>query len=266
MADRQCAYFLEVRMFVAAEHIAKSIDLKQLGYPKFSSDTAMTETVSGGYLVVFKYGVVVYFGLQTAEKDAHKKEIHSAAKNIHSYQETETATLAQGSDKMTVYDGNISLPSISKEQVLVIADILGKSVILSWYESQVNEMFETIEPIAEKMKKGRILKGKKQLIQTLGGALSIQNAMLSRIRLDDKPDILWDMPELEKLYHLLNSDYEIIERQRVLEGRLKMITDTISFNTDILDYVSSHRVEWYITLLIVVEIVLTLYEMFLRHP
>ena len=115
------------------------------------------------------------------------------------------------------------------------------------------------------MKKGKILKKKKQLIKTLGGALASQNAMLSRIRLDDKPDILWDLPELEKLYHLLINEYEIEERQQVLEGRLKMITDTVSFNTNILDYISSHRVEWYITLLILVEIFLTLYEMFIKH-
>lgn len=252
-------------MLITAEHIAKSIDLKKLGYPKCSSDTSMAETASGGYVVVFKYGVVVYFGLQTAEKDAHKREIHQTADAIHSYAETETATLTEGEDKISVYDGNIYLANVSREQVLVIADILGKSVILSWYEEQVNTMFEAIEPIAEQMKKGKILKKKKQLIKTLGGALSIQNAMLSRIRLDDKPDILWDIPELEKLYHLLVNEYEIEDRQQVLDGRLKMITDTVSFNTDILDYVSSHRVEWYITLLIVVEIILTLYEMFIKH-
>lgn len=252
-------------MLITAEHIAKTINLKKLGYPKCSSDTAMTETASGSYIVVFKYGVVVYFGLQTAEKDAHKREIHQAADAIHSYTETETAILEHGAEKISVYDGNISLLSITREQVLVIADILGKSVILSWYEDQVNSMFEEIEPIAEQMKKGKILKKKKHLIKTLGGALAIQNAMLSRIRLDDKPDILWDLPELEKLYHLLVNDYEIEDRQQVLEGRLKMITDTVSFNTNILDYISSHRVEWYITLLIVVEIFLTLYEMFIKH-
>lgn len=252
-------------MLIAAEHIAQCIDLKKLGYPKCSSDTAMMATASGGYVVVFKYGVVVYFGLQTAEKDAHKKDIYSAANVIHPYAEAEIAELTEKAEKISVYDGNISLTSVTREQVLVIADILGKSVILSWYEDQVNTMFEEIEPIAEQMKKGKIIKKKKQLIKTLGGALAIQNAMLSRIRLDDKPDILWDMPELEKLYHLLNNEYEIMERQQVLEGRLKMVTDTVGFNTDILDYVSSHRVEWYITLLIVVEIILTLYEMFFKH-
>ncbi|PLY01863.1 MAG: hypothetical protein C0622_06525 [Desulfuromonas sp.] len=109
-----------------------------------------------------------------------------------------------------------------------------------------------------------MLKGKKQLIRTLGANLAIQNAMLSRIRLDDKPDILWDMPELDKLYNLLSSEYEIIERQQILEGRLRMIAETVRSNTEILDYMSSYRVEWYITILILIEIGLTLYEMFIK--
>ena len=251
-------------MHISAEHIARSIDLKKLGYAKHSHDTAMAETASGGYVVIFKYGVSVTIGLQSSEEDAYRREISAAADEPRTYQETERARLIIGKEQMSVYDGVISLPNLSREQVLVIADALAKSVILSCYEEQVNTMFQEIEPIAEQMRRGKILKGKKQLIRTLGANLAIQNAMLSRIRLDDKPDILWDMPELDKLYNLLSSEYEIIERQQILEGRLRMIAETVRSNTEILDYMSSYRVEWYITILILIEIGLTLYEMFIK--
>ncbi|PLY01871.1 MAG: hypothetical protein C0622_06530, partial [Desulfuromonas sp.] len=134
------------KMHISAEHIARSIDLKKLGYAKHSHDTAMAETASGGYVVIFKYGVSVTIGLQSSEEDAYRREISAAADEPRTYQETERARLIIGKEQMSVYDGVISLPNLSREQVLVIADALAKSVILSCYEEQVNTMFQEIEP------------------------------------------------------------------------------------------------------------------------
>jgi uncharacterized Rmd1/YagE family protein len=179
--------------------------------------------------------------------------------------DTEHAEIVAGEMPISVYNGKIRIQTPTQDQLFIIADVLSKSVVLSRYENMILEMLATIEPIADNMRRGKIPGGRKKLIKTLGDSLAIQAAMVSRIMVDEKPEQLWDMPELEKLFALMNAEYEINERQRVLEGRLRVITDTVRYNTDILDYLSSYRVEWYITLLIVVEILLTLYEMFFKH-
>ncbi len=252
-------------MHIIAECIARSINLRTLGYPRLTHAVALKETGDDSFVMVYKYGAVVFFGVPETERSAIRAELAPHAELLTESVDTERMELMQSDAPLSVYNGCVKLQSPSREQLFIIADVLSKSVVLCRYETMILDMLNTIEPIAQNMRQGRILGGRRKLITILGDSLAIQNAMVSRIMVDDKPEILWDMPELEKLFALMNNEYEIRERQRVLEGRLKVVTDTISYNTDILNYLSSYRVEWYITILIVVEIMLTLYEMFFKH-
>lgn len=81
----------------------------------------------------------------------------------------------------------------------------------------------------------------------------------------EKPDVLWDHPELERLWHRLENEYEIAERQLALERKLDLIGGTAETLLGLIQDRRTLRVEWYIVILIVVEIVLTLYELFFRH-
>lgn len=252
-------------MHIIAQCIAKSINLRTLDYPRLSHSIAIKDLGEGCFVLVYKYGALVHFGAREEDLPLIRAEIAPHADMLDGISDTESAEIVPGETPLSVYNGKIKLETPTRDQLYIIADVLSKSVVLSRYENMILEMLDTIEPIAENMRHGKIHGGRKKLIKTLGNSLAIQNAMVSRIMVDDKPEQLWDMPELEKLFSLMNSEYEIKERQRVLEGRLKVITDTVRYNTDILDYLSSYRVEWYITLLIVVEIMLTLYEMFFKH-
>ena len=71
-------------------------------------------------------------------------------------------------------------------------------------------------------------------------------------------------PELERLYAKLEDEYEIEERHRALERKLDLISRTAETVLDLLQTQRSIRVEWYIVILIVIEILLTLYELFVH--
>lgn len=252
-------------MRITAECCAKSINLRSLDYPRLTHSIALKEMGNDSFVMVYKYGVLVFFGVQEQDQKTIRSEIAPHAELLTENTDTEQAELIESDASLSVYNGSIRLHSINREKMFIIADVLSKSVVLCRYEKMILDMLNTIEPIAENMRSGRILGGRKRLIKVLGDSLAIQNAMVSRIMVDDKPEMLWDRPDLEKLFLLMSNEYEIRDRQRVLEGRLKVVTDTISYNTDILNYLSSYRVEWYITILIIVEIMLTLYEMFIKH-
>jgi uncharacterized Rmd1/YagE family protein len=254
-----------MHMRIVAECLAKSINLKTLDFTRLSHSAAMRDMGNGNFVMAYKYGALVYFGVQDEAIEGIRAEIAPHSDMLDGVSDTEHAEIVAGEMPISVYNGKIRVKTPTQDQLFIIADVLSKSVVLSRYENMILEMLATIEPIADNMRRGKILGGRKKLIKTLGDSLAIQAAMVSRIMVDEKPEQLWDMPELEKLFALMNAEYEINERQRVLEGRLRVITDTVRYNTDILDYLSSYRVEWYITLLIVVEILLTLYEMFFKH-
>jgi len=103
------------------------------------------------------------------------------------------------------------------------------------------------------------------LLKRLGKVLLDQQEMVGRVAILDKPDVLWDHPELERLYARLTDEFEIPDRFKAVESKPDLIGRTIQTAVNLAQSRSSHRVEWYIVILIVFEIVPTLYEMFIRR-
>lgn len=72
-----------------------------------------------------------------------------------------------------------------------------------------------------------------------------------------------DEPELDKLYERFAVEFELRDRDRALARKLDLIARSAQTYLDLLHTQQSLRVEWYIVILILFEIALTLFE-FLR--
>lgn len=92
--------------------------------------------------------------------------------------------------------------------------------------------------------------------------LLIQHKMVGHVEVLEKPDVLWDHPELERFYARLRDEYELRERERALNRKLELVSRTVATLLELIQNRRSLRVEWYIVLLILFEIALTLYGMF----
>lgn len=84
--------------------------------------------------------------------------------------------------------------------------------------------------------------------------------MVGRVEVTEKPELLWDHPEHEQLYLRLEDEYELTERHAALDRKLSLISRTAETVLSILQDKRTLRVEWYITILIVIEIFITLGE------
>lgn len=85
--------------------------------------------------------------------------------------------------------------------------------------------------------------------------------MVGRVEVTEKPDVLWDHPELERLHLRLVEEYELRDRSRALDAKLDLIAQTVATLLDLETNRSNLRVEWYIVALIVFEIPLSLFAM-----
>jgi uncharacterized Rmd1/YagE family protein len=74
--------------------------------------------------------------------------------------------------------------------------------------------------------------------------------------------VLWELPGLNRLFSRLEDEYEVAERRLALDRKLDLITRTVETLVNLLQNQRALRVEWYIVLLIVIEIFLTLYQLF----
>ncbi len=76
----------------------------------------------------------------------------------------------------------------------------------------------------------------------------------------EKPDALWDRPDLERLYARLEDEYELRERVEALNRKLAVISETANTLADIIDTQRSLRLELIIVALIAFEVVIAFYQ------
>ena len=63
------------------------------------------------------------------------------------------------------------------------------------------------------------------------------------LRSAEKPDALWDRPDLERLYARLEDEYELKERVDALNRKLAVVAETANTLADIIDTRRSLRLE-----------------------
>jgi len=162
-------------------------------------------------------------------------------------------------------NGVIVLKDNSNERLHIIADVLSKSLVLAHLEAQLNTTFDRIDRLAIGVKqRGRGGRRLRELVREIGDVLLTQHRMIGRVAAGDKPDLLWDRPDLERLYGRLAAEYELIERSEAVDRKLELVGDTTRTVLELMQNQRSTRLEWYIIGLIGIEILLSVYEMFGR--
>ena len=226
------------------------------------------EIPGGGTAVLFRYGAVILFGAASAALDHFVSGLRPLVTAALPVPEQDDARLLIRPDADQVVDlaGNILLREKTTERLQVVADVLAKGLILSHYETRIAEIFDGIEPLAVTLREnGRPGARGKELLRHIGDVLLMQQKMVGRVETGEKPELLWDHPELERLYGRLAEEYELRDRDRALDRKLDIISRTVETLLGLVQTRSSLRVEWYIVLLIVAELVLTIYPLLLSR-
>ena len=220
-----------------------------------------------GYGVLFRYGAVVLFNLTAVEETEFLATLTPLTSAPLATPETEAADLMvdPGAEERVDLTGTIFVSTLAPERLQVVADVLAKTVVLGYYESKLAAVFERVEPLAAALQRGgRSGSRAKELLREIGDVLLTEHKMVGHVEVLEKPDVLWEHPELERFHARLRDEYELRERERALNRKLELISRTVATLLELIRNQRSLRVEWYIVLLIVVEIVLTLYDMFSR--
>ena len=123
-------------------------------------------------------------------------------------EETRLRVEPAGEDR--VEGGEILLHEVTVESLQVIADVIAKSVVLGYYEASLAAVFDAVEPFALGLKKGgRTTPKDRDLLRYIGDTLLTQHKMVGRVEVGEKPDVLWDLPGLNRLFSRLEDEYEL---------------------------------------------------------
>jgi required for meiotic nuclear division protein 1 len=147
------------------------------------------------------------------------------------------------------------------ERLLLLAETLATRVAFAYDERRITQAFDRVVPIASSLKQRKLLVGSRgDLLEQIGEALLIQQRLAGRVELADRPDVLWDHPELERPWVKLTDEYDLGPRARAVGQKLEVIRETADTMADLLSTRTSHRLEWYIIGLIWLELLLGVFN------
>ncbi len=218
-----------------------------------------------GIAVVFRYGVVVFFGTSAEEEAAFLERLSPRIGGRLTPVEEETATielLGENEDQVAA-GGPVQVRDMSLARLLLVSDALAKSVVLAHDEREVAKVFDTIEPfVRELAASGKFFRNRRGILKLIGEALLVQHNVSGRVAIAEKPDALWDRPDLERLYARLEDEYELRQRVDTLNRKLSVVAETADSLADIIDTRRSLRLEIIVVLLIAFEIVIAFYQIY----
>lgn len=253
---------------VRALQLGERIDLKGLEREDAFSTAPLAFRTSGeGIAALFKSGAAVFIGMNPVDEEQLIRGLDERIITPLAERETETLRLVVKPDEdgLLSPSGDLQIKSADPDRLLLVAEALAMSVVFAYDERRLSAAFERIDEVAQALKQRRLpVEPQGTLLEQIGEALLIQQRLAARVDLDEKPDVLWDHPELERFWARLVEEYDLTQRGRAISRKLEVIRGTSDTLTDLFATRTSHRLEWYIIALIAIEIVLSFYDHFLK--
>jgi uncharacterized Rmd1/YagE family protein len=253
------------RLTARAFLVGERIDTAGLERSDVINTVPLAFRTGDGYVVLFRYGVAVLIGLSPIEEDETLRGLGPRIITPAGRIEDEIATLEIGPDQDDQIDpgGAIKVKDLSPARLVVIADALAKNVVLAHQEREVRGVFDIVEPLAAKLAAGgRTPTDRSNMLKVIGRSLLVRQRLTGRVEVEEKPDVLWDRFDLERLHARLADEYELKERAAALQRKLDVVGETARVLTDLIDASRSLRLEMAIVALIVIEVLFTFYEFF----
>lgn len=212
------------------------------------------------YIFLTMFGCLTFLGYSRARIDEFLSSLSSVIKigdHSQDYKIEEDESLAVD---FKVSNDRLSVKKMDEQSMFVAALIVSQSVGLEKYETILDRKLSMSKSLLTQKTIGYF--GKRKMLIDLSNSLALlRHEIIVDMHLLDKPNILWDDERAERVYNSLSTFFELKERFEIVEFKLSLLKDDISFLTDILNHKKSEFLEWIIIWLIAFEIVMGLYEM-----
>ncbi|HWR39994.1 MAG TPA: RMD1 family protein [Patescibacteria group bacterium] len=178
-------------------------------------------------------------------------------------------------DEYEILGNSQAEPGITNDQLItlaeqpyhreVVATVLAKSVAVERIEVEVDILIDEIEEVVANLRQGKLSVSDNQLAKVSSRILGFKLATISYVMLLDKPEITWNNEEAGAVFDELCLLFELADRYETLRHKTQMLMDITQVFADLAHAKRGNRLEWAIIILIAIEIVLALIEMFGKH-
>ena len=252
-----------------AYHLTEILKLKEID--RLFSQTVITRTSTklvyqegeSGYFFIYRFGSVVFFNIEPSRQTAIVEKIRTIIGVKEALVTSEELFIdVQKDGKNEVLFERVILDKLSFERVDVLALVLAQSTALEYFELTVDELLKKSGKITSDLRdKGRMRMSEKQINKFIGTCMLAKQDMVSSMYLLDTPDEAWNNEVLDALYRDASDMFELKERYKTMDHKLRVMQDNLEIIADLVQNRRATLLELTIILLILVEVVLFVYEL-----
>ncbi|XP_065860523.1 protein RETARDED ROOT GROWTH, mitochondrial isoform X1 [Euphorbia lathyris] len=240
------------------------IVLRYCDFPSQISALGVREYISCRYMVVFQYGSAVLFNIEDPEVESYLEIIRKYASGLlpemrkDDYAIKEKPLLVEDMQGGPDY---IVLKTLDTDSIRIMGSVLGQSIALDYFVSQVDGMVEEFAGINRAMEKtGTFTMDRKKLLQLVGKANSNLADVILKVGLFERSEIAWRDAKYAQIHEYLREEYEVTQRFGNLDFKLKFVEHNIHFLQEVIQNRRSDLLEWCIIFLLSVENIISVYE------
>jgi len=157
------------------------------------------------------------------------------------------------------------MPYFDLEFMDIICFVIAKSVALERIEERIDLVFDEVESLIANLGKGRLELPDRDMARLASSILSFKFTSIAHIMVLDKPDSTWDNPEADRLYRTMARLFELSQRYQEIKHKSETLLDMTDVFTSLSHARRSARLEWIIIVLIAIEIVIYLMQLYRGH-
>ncbi|WP_255295294.1 RMD1 family protein [Bacillus sp. AFS037270] len=216
-------------------------------------------------VLVFSFGCVVFINHSTDD------EIKVFLNYLQTFEpEMDLKNIGRYSDDYSLHINEKAALELTDEYVVVpeyepfypelISTVLAKSVALEKTEEQLEGIHDRLETMIDRLEKGKLRIGNKELARTTAKILRHDYNTLAYIMILDKPDITWTSSNANEFYDKMMDFFELNDRHIILKSKTEILYNIIDGFSTISHSIRGLFVEWIVVILIVIEIVITVLQ------
>ncbi|HPM41688.1 MAG TPA: RMD1 family protein [bacterium] len=258
------------RYFLHAYHLAETLKLKEIdrlfdmAAKTQSSSKLVYQDGEDRYFFVYRFGSITFFNVEPERQRSVLERVKMllSRKPEALTSEEFVVELSQGAESRVGFERAV-LGRLTLERIELLAFVLAQSTALERFEIKVEDLVRRAGDIGRALKeKGRLDMSPAEVKRFIGRCISTNQELVASLYLLDKPDETWNDESLDALYREAAAMFELRDRYKTLDYKLRMIQENLELISELLQYRNANSLSMAIIILIAVNIALFLMELF----
>ncbi|MFH1064138.1 MAG: RMD1 family protein [Candidatus Woesearchaeota archaeon] len=258
-----------------AIYVAKELPITKIkGFLPFNPVSVTRETavyrMNGTTIYIYSFGSIVLINASQDQEKEILDHLRKADISMKRHPITEDYEVVQDhnmkvfqSKGFHVTTSGVFVKKYDHNIMRVIARVLAQSVALESYEDECEKIEEQFVTLNNQLSmRGKIKFSSKEVMRMIARNNLLVHEIVSGIGVLEKPESAWENRMLDLLHVRLSDEFEIKERFKNIHSTIGFVQENYKVFLEVLRSRYETRLEWTIIILIAIEIVLFMYDLF----